>query len=487
MAKLRKNGGNNMRGIDISHHNGWPFNAVTEKGYKESDFVIIKATQGTSYQYADYFAKAVARAYKDGKLIGAYHYAAGGDAIKEADYFLSVVNGFLGSVIIALDWEEGSNKSWGSRTWAKTFIDHIYQKTGVRCFLYTGNDGIKQCANVTAPLWYARYPNRANSWSVPAWKYDLSPWKSYGIWQFTDSEGKLDRNTSAMTKNEWKAYAAPVKAKEATVAVKIGSARIDERGRISGGSAGDQTKNEVGTQNWYLHSKGWHVLRAKDPTLAEKIAVAMERACYNQNIGYDQNQRNTLYNLASKVGFDPGKVTSKCETDCSALVRVCLAYAGIKVGDFNTSTEKAVILGTKKFTQIADAYSKSQDYMKRGDILVTKTKGHTVVVLSNGSKVIIPQKPVEAKKTGYTGAFPTLPPRGYFQFNDGIKTLVVHRAQVKRVQALVNWIANTKLEVDGEYGAHTEQAVKKAQKLLGVKADGKFGEKTLAAAKVYRK
>ena len=42
--------------------------------------------------------------------------------------------------------------------------------------------------------------------------------------------------------------------------VYIGSARIDERGKISGGAAGDQTGKEVSYQTWYLHSKGWVVL-----------------------------------------------------------------------------------------------------------------------------------------------------------------------------------------------------------------------------------
>ena len=36
------------------------------------------------------------------------------------------------------------------------------------------------------------------------------------------------------------------------MAVKIGSARIDERGKISGGKAGDQTKNEVGRKSNFI-------------------------------------------------------------------------------------------------------------------------------------------------------------------------------------------------------------------------------------------
>ena len=106
------------------------------------------------------------------------------------------------------------------------------------------------------------------------------------------------------------------------MAVKVGSARIDENGKARGGKAGDQTGKEVSTQNWYLHSKGWRVYRAKNPSVAEKIAQCMERACKNSNIGYDQDQRNTLYKVAEPLGFDTAKVTTPCETDCSALVRV---------------------------------------------------------------------------------------------------------------------------------------------------------------------
>ncbi len=171
------------------------------------------------------------------------------------------------------------------------------------------------------------------------------------------------------------------------MAVKIGSARIDENGKATGGKAGDQTGNELSTQNWYKHSKGWRILRCNDPAKAELIATAMEAACANNNIGYDQAQRLTLYNKAKSVGFDPAKVTDKCETDCSALVRVCLAYAGISTDNFITSNEAKTILATGLFTELTDSkYTDDSSYLKRGDILVTKTKGHTVVVLSNGNK-----------------------------------------------------------------------------------------------------
>ena len=68
--------------------------------------------------------------------------------------------------------------------------------------------------------------------------------------------------------------------------VMIGSARIDENGNAHGGQAGDQRKGfEVSTQEWYKHSKGWRVFRAKDPAKAEIIAKIMEWACESVLIG----------------------------------------------------------------------------------------------------------------------------------------------------------------------------------------------------------
>lgn len=167
--------------------------------------------------------------------------------------------------------------------------------------------------------------------------------------------------------------------------VRVGSARINEKGTINGGKAGDQTGSEVSTQQWYPHKKGWIVIRAKDPSDREAIARNMEQACANDNIGYCQVHRSSLTAVAARYGYDTSKVNTKVETDCSELVRVCVLFAGIIVGVFNTSSEVSVLLKTGAFTiHTSDEYTKKTDKLLRGDILVTKTKGHTVVVLDNG-------------------------------------------------------------------------------------------------------
>ena len=168
--------------------------------------------------------------------------------------------------------------------------------------------------------------------------------------------------------------------------IMIGSARIDERGHTTGGKAGDQAR-EISTQPWYKHSKGWIVIRSKEAVAAERIAEAMERACANPRIGYDQAQRLSLWNAVKDKGFDPGKASAPCETDCSALVRVCCAYAGIITPNFTTADEVKTLRATGRFDILRDSkYTEKQSQLLRGDILCTKTKGHTAVVLSDGSK-----------------------------------------------------------------------------------------------------
>lgn len=175
--------------------------------------------------------------------------------------------------------------------------------------------------------------------------------------------------------------------------VKVGSARSDERGKDGwdGKSrAGDQKNGlEVSTQDWYLHSKGWVVIRAKDATVREKIAYAMQRACDNNNVGYDQSQRDTAWDWCSKNGnWDPGAINVPVETDCSSLVKLCCRYAGINITKyFVTSNETEILKATGKFDILTDdKYTKSSDYLLRGDILNTRSSGHTVVVLNDGAK-----------------------------------------------------------------------------------------------------
>lgn len=243
------------------------------------------------------------------------------------------------------------------------------------------------------------------------------------------------------------------------MSVKIGSARIDENGKAKGGKAGDQTGREVSTQSWYdqkAAKKAWRVFRAKNPAQAEMIAQDMQWACDNAHIGYDQGQRGTLYDVSKPLGFNCAKVKTDCETDCSALVRVCCAYAGIMLPNFRTTTEASVLLNSGAFEELrGDMYSHSSAYLRRGDILVTSTQGHTVVVLSNGPKAdVAPPVPVKL---------------GDRELRKGDKG-----EDVKELQADLMKLgyALPKYGADGDFGGETEKAVREFQVTHNLTPDG---------------
>lgn len=171
--------------------------------------------------------------------------------------------------------------------------------------------------------------------------------------------------------------------------IMVGSARIDEHGNIKGGAAGDQkqtvntgdTKGEVSQQPFYIHSKGWIILRPKSPELADKLAELMITACDNANIGYDQGNRNGVlrYGVNTKT---------KTECDCSGLVRALIYWAtGKDPGAFSTSTESDKLMATGLFEKIVFT-SQTKTPVYNGDILVTKTKGHTVIVTSGNPRKV---------------------------------------------------------------------------------------------------
>lgn len=110
----------------------------------------------------------------------------------------------------------------------------------------------------------------------------------------------------------------------------------------------------------------------------------------------------------------------------------------------------------------------------------------TAAPVSGGSSLAAPAKAVKtaapavaAVKKAYTGGFPSIPKRGYFKKGD-------KGTQVKKLQKLLNW-CGCSVSTGGTYGTKTVTAVKKLQKKLGLKQDGKFGKKTLTKAKALKK
>lgn len=254
------------------------------------------------------------------------------------------------------------------------------------------------------------------------------------------------------------------------MAVIVGSARGDENGAAYGGKAGDQRDGrEVSTQNWYKHTKGWRVFRAIDPNKAAIIGRQMEVACANEMIGYDQHERYDLFAEAKKVGFDLAKVTTPTECDCSELVRCCCAAAGIMnlpTSGFRTINMAQHLLKSGEFVELKGSkYTEQSEFLGVGDILVTRTSGHTVVVLTNGKKyegTIIPEECELGERLLRNG-------------DEGADVKTMQEYLLDLDYDLGKWGA------DGDFGDTTEMAVVEFQDAAGVEPDGIYGPNTHAA------
>lgn len=171
------------------------------------------------------------------------------------------------------------------------------------------------------------------------------------------------------------------------MATLCGWASIDERGKATGGQKGDQTGKEVKVGNWYNFGQTV-VLRFKDRTKAHKAATAMKQLCANDNVGYCQGHRTSLYDELAKVSWRPTELKTHCETDCSAMMSPVLKCAGISVSkNIYTGNMVDAIMATGQFTKlIGKKYTTTGDNLMEGDISVKAGK-HTIMAVEDGCNV----------------------------------------------------------------------------------------------------
>lgn len=236
--------------------------------------------------------------------------------------------------------------------------------------------------------------------------------------------------------------------------MRIGHASIDERNRIKGGQAGDQTGKEVCIRTYY--DKNWnYVLRPKTPDLAERSAKACESMCNNPCIGYDQNERNSLINYLELLNWDYKAIKKDTECDCSSFMTACALCGGAKIkykGNAPTTSTMVIRFKESGSYDAMQYVSPKHSNLKRGDILV-KEGSHTVMVLDDYvmTNTITDKKPV--LKEGSKGDW-----------------VIVAQGRLST--------AGFPVEIDGVFGPKTKEAVIQFQKANGLTTDGIIGPKT---------
>ena len=485
-----------LHGVDIASYQS----TISPSKLSTTDFVIVKFTQGTSYlnPHAD---RQYSMAKAAGKLLGAYHYAEGKDAKAEAGYFVRSLGSRVGECILALDWEGNQNGKFGSGqdvSWCKAWLDEVHRLTGIRALIYMSKSVTRvygwEPAEKQSGLWCAQYA------SNKATDYQASPWtdsSGFGAWdgdtirQYSSHghivgySGYIDINKAYLTRERWLDLAKPEKETKTTKATKesaeaaqtawapevdqvtsparISNSGSDEHGNYKGGKAGDQTGREWYIRDWY--DRPWNcVLRHPNAEVRKCLATLAVKAANNDNIGYDQAQRETYRKALEKAGWDPAKIEEAVESDCSAGVIANIIATGHILGIAGLQNFGATYTGNMRkeggnrgFMILTDPkYLNSSEYLLAGDIPLND-KHHVCTVVTNGTK---------------SGAEVPLTDRAAYEIMPLLKRGSKGKV-VKVLQALLGGLA-----IDGSFGPLTHHSVLLLQKRQGLLQDGEVGPLT---------
>lgn len=181
---------------------------------------------------------------------------------------------------------------------------------------------------------------------------------------------------------------------------------------------------------------------------------------------YSQVRRSFVYKA-----YSDGKFYSDCSSSGMAALQKC----GFDVTLLNT----AGIYRSQLFVDVPVV-------IKNGHIQNPEVLRVADAILFAGSDPSRPKQighveyVYEITSATYEGAFPVLPAKGYLEKGDT-------GAQVKRLQAFLNWYGAFGLVKDGVFGILTENALKHFQREQALAVDGVFGKKSLAKAKTIKK
>lgn len=183
-----------VQGFDISHYQGTVnFAGAYSSGAR---FVIIKATEGTSYKDS-LFSSHYSGATSAGLIRGGYHFAhpdaSSGSA--QASFFLANGGGWSADGrtlpgMLDIEYNPNGATCYGLSAsamvaWVQSFVNEYHSSTGRYPLIYSTNDwwstctGNSQAFHTTCPLVLARYGSSPGT--IPGgWPYQT-------IWQNADS------------------------------------------------------------------------------------------------------------------------------------------------------------------------------------------------------------------------------------------------------------------------------------------------------------
>lgn len=411
-----------LNGIDIS---SWQASIRLDK--VKADFVIVKATGGTSYVNPSFKDQADA-ALKAGKLLGLYHFArergCSGSAASEAAHFLEVTASYRGKFIPVLDWEADALQQPVS--WAKSWLDKVAKETGATPWFYGYASNVNStdyAAIKNYPLWMASYLNRyayqgyasdpVNTWKTGAWS-KLTCYQYSSTGRLPGYSGNLDLSVFYGTKEDWQGMCGKKQPKitwfkqKKPYTVLVDNLRVrEEPSRKSRVLAHYQKKDIVWGMDGTVRNDGiiWGTYVA-DSGVRRYIAIKsvnnktrwMRPATKKeQDAKKKANRIEKMCRTAEQIAADDSHGYSQAyrwpcqgeDFDCSSLLYHCAFHAGfnVTVGPSGTHYTGTMLDDFKRAGFTALPFSSvGLKGLKRGDILLN-VKNHTELCIGNGKFV----------------------------------------------------------------------------------------------------
>lgn len=168
---------------------------------------------------------------------------------------------------------------------------------------------------------------------------------------------------------------------------KVANCGHDERGKYSGGQAGDQSGDEWYIRNDYDFGQSVYLVHPNDDVndLMARMAVNGAR---NDHIGYDQGQRTTFFAALAANNWIVSSIKKDCESDCSsgvaALGEACVQRLKLKKAhiskDVYTGNLKAAFTAAGWTAYTYDSLIRKYGKKPTGCIQLNPSKHVNVVV-----------------------------------------------------------------------------------------------------------
>lgn len=251
------------------------------------------------------------------------------------------------------------------------------------------------------------------------------------------------------------------------MAVMCAWASSDERGKLKGGKAGDQTGKEVKCGAIYNFGQT-RVYRCVDRKYAVKIGTAAKAIALNNNFGYCQGHRTTSYNALKNANWIVANVKTPVEIDCSMLggcsVNVAYGKQLISSSVYSGNIGSA-LLATGLFKELkASKYLGKSEYIECGDIIVAPGK-HVIVAYTDGSKTT--QNTITTTIQGVTsgnklvkrGQQEAIKFTGVKIATDGLVGRETNMMKARVLQHAINLDYKSGLVEDGKFGSASKKAL----------------------------